>query len=364
LTPRRNHGRLAAKLQRPAVALLTAFGTYLATAGIGTADVPPPPPNDNYLLSTIIPQSETTGMTPQTYTDTQNTTSATVQSDLFDPEQNGLNLGGGGPEPLSCGGQSFGNTIWYDILPKIPEGVQLQVSGFPSEVVVYEWSTKDSKITRTIGCRALAPTVPNTWVLPAELAKNRAYTVQIGGLDAVPGNPATAASGQLAFSATFVPDHDGDGIYDLEDSCPTLPGVPQFGGCPPTISPGLQYHYSSSTGSGIVISQLFDVTSVPAGARVTARCSCGVSDVAGVGAHATSVNLPAFLGATLPLGSRVTFWITKGATHHGLYKYGAIGAYRQFTVSPVGLGVPVKRCLMPGSMTPRRQCPPGGRRQV
>jgi hypothetical protein len=303
-------------------------------------------------------------MAPETYTDAEDTTSATVQSDLFDPEQNGLNLGGGGPEPLSCGGQSFGNTIWYDILPKIPEGVQFQASGFPAEIVIYEWSKKDSRITRTVGCRTLTPAAPNTWVLPAELAKNRAYTVQIGGLDAVSGNATTAATGTLNFSATFVPDHDGDGIYDLQDACPTLAGVAQFGGCPPELSAGLQYHYSSSTASGIVISKLFDVTSVPGGAGVTARCSCGISQSATVRSGATSVSLPAFLGATLPIGSTVTFWVTKRATHHGMYKYGAIGSFRQFTVSSVGLGTPVKRCLMPGSLTPRTQCPPGGRRHA
>jgi hypothetical protein len=356
--------------------LLAAFGLYLgATAAIVVAAVPPPPPppNDNYLLSTRIPQSETTGMAPVTYIDTETTTSATVQApcdsqsvcpttDLFSPEQNGLDLGGGGPEPLNCGGFTYGATIWYDMLPKIPEGVQLQASGFPNEIVVYEWSMTDSKITRTVGCQVSTTTLPNTYVLPAELSKGHAYTVQIGGLDATPGNPATAATGQLTFSATFVPDHDADGVYDLEDACPFLPGVPQFGGCPPTISAQLQYHYSSSTASGLLISKVFDVTSIPGGARVTARCSCGVFEVRRAGAHATSAALPAFIGATLPFGSTVTIWVTKRATGHGIYKYGAIGSYRRFTVSPSGLGVPVKRCLMPGSMTPRRQCPPGGRR--
>lgn len=361
----RAYRRPIARTVSRTVGLLVAFGLYLgATAGIGVAAAASPPPNDNYLLSTIIPQSRATGMAPVAYTDTENTTSATVQSDLFNPEQNGLNLGGGGPEPLTCGGLSYGTTIWYDMLPKIPEGVQIQASGFPNEMVVYEWSKTDSKITRVVGCQASTTTLPNTYVLPVELRKGHAYTVQIGGLDATPGDPATAASGQLDFSATFVPDHDGDRVYDLQDKCPLLAGVPQFGGCPPTISAGLQYHYSSSTASGLLISKLFGVTSVPGGARVTARCSCGISEVTRAGAHATSVGLPAFIGARLPLGATVTIWATKRAAGHGLYKYGAIGSYRQFTVSPNGLGVPVKRCLMPGSTTPRRKCPPGGHRQT
>ena len=237
------------------------------------------------------------------------------------------------------------------MLPKITEGVQIQASGFPNEIVVYEWSKTDSKITRTVACHASTTTLPNTYVLPPELRKGHAYTVQIGGLYTTPGDPATAASGQLAFSATFVPDHDGDAVYDKQDACPFLPGVPRVGGCPPTISAGLQYHYSGSSASGLLISKLFDVTSIPSGAHTIARCSCGISDATRAGAHATSVALPAFIGATLPFGSAVTIWVTKRATGHGLYKYGAIGSYRQFKVSQTGLGVPVKRCLMPGSTT-------------
>jgi hypothetical protein len=105
------------------------------------------------------------------------------------------------------------------------------------------------------------------------------------------------------------------------------------------------------------------VNSIPGSASVEARCSCGVKQTLKSGAHANSVALTSFVGARIPLGSTIEIWATKRATGRGLYKFGAIGAYRKYTVSSTGLGTPLKRCLMPGSMTPQRLCPPGGRRR-
>jgi hypothetical protein len=319
------------------------------------------PPNDNYLSSTIIPQAANTTFHPVTYTDTEDTTNATVQADLFNPDQSGLPFAGGGPEPLTCNGTSYGRTIWYDTHPKIPEGVQLQATGFPNVIAVYQWSKTTSMIIRRLGCQVQNSTAPNTFVLPSELQKNDAYTVQIGGIDTTPGDSSTAAGGTLNVNATFVPDHDGDGIYDPQDACPTLAGVPQFGGCPPTLSPVLSYSYRTSSAAGLLISK-FEADSIPAGAKVQVSCSCAIKQTQTAGPHASSVTLTAFIGATLPLGATVDIWTTKSATHHGLYKYGAIGAYRQFAVSSSGLGTQIRRCLMPGSTTPRAQCPPGGRK--
>ena len=336
---------------------LGAVGLLCAAPAVG--QTPAPPPNDNYLESTIMPQSETTGMTAVTYTDSENTTSATTQSDLFNPDQNGIPFAGGGPEPLTCKGYTFGTTVWYDMHPKIPEGVELQASGYPNAIVVYQWSTATAKITRMVSCQVQTSTAPNTFVLPQELQKGKAYTVQIGGLE----SPTGPASGTLNFSATFVPDHDGDGVYDSLDACPFLAGVPAFGGCPPTLSPILNYNYSAPTAAGLPITAFY-VSSVPGGARVKATCSCGVGQVATAGKRATTIKLTRFDGATLPIGSTVQIWATRGRSGRGNYRYGAIGAYRKFTVGRGGLGTPLKRCLMPGSMKPQKQCPPGGRRKT
>jgi hypothetical protein len=60
----------------------------------------------------------------------------------------------------------------------------------------------------------------------------------------------------------------------------------------------------------------------------------------------------------------VQLWATKRPSGTGTYRHGAIGTYLRYTTRVEGLGVPVKRCLMPGSLTPQRQCPAGGRRPV
>jgi hypothetical protein len=341
------------------LAACVASVSLLGAAPVAVGQPPPPPPNDNYLESTIIPQSETTGFTQATYTATEDTTSATTQPDLFNPDQSGVPFGGGGPEPLTCDGDTFGTTVWYDMHPKIPEGVELQASGYPEAIVVYQWSTTTAKITRMLGCQVRNSTAPNQFVLAQELQKGKAYTVQVGGLQGLSG----PASGTLRFSATFVPDHDGDTIYDPLDACPLLAGVRAFGGCPPSLTPILNYNYRAPTGSGLPITA-FSISSIPGGTRIKAKCSCGVSQVQTAGQHATTAQLSHFTGATLPFGATVQIWASKGHSGNRNYKYGAIGAYRKYTVSKSGLGTPLKRCLMPGSMTPRLQCPPGGRHKT
>jgi hypothetical protein len=333
-------------------------GPTKTTPTTTTPKGPPPPPNDNYLVSTIIPASKTTGTGIARYNDVENTTNATTQHDLFNPDPSGLVFSGGGREPLTCQGVSYGRTIWYDLHPKIHEGVQLQATGFPNVIAVYEWH--HAKITRLVGCQVQTSTAPNTYALPPELipSKQYAYTVQIGGIDKTPHDSSTAAGGSLHFTAVFVPDHDGDGIYDAQDSCPTLAGVKQFGGCPPTLSPIL--HYAAQTVSGKLKLLQVSVAPVPGETKVTVRCSCGISETATAGAHATTVPLPILSKAEIRFGSTLDILVTVPAHGNGIYKYGAIGAYQQYKAGPNGLGQPLKKCLMPGSTAPQSQCPPGG----
>jgi hypothetical protein len=342
--------------------LAAAVVVYACCLAAAPAYAQAAPLNDNYLASTIMPQAKSTGLQESMYIDTEDTTAATTQPDLFNPDRSGLSFGGGGPEPLTCNGVGYGKTIWYDMHPKVPLGLELQASGFPTVIAVYQWSPSTSKITRRVGCQAFnGSTQPNDFLLPFELKKGNAYTVQIGGLDTVPGDPSSAAGGALSFTARFLPDHDGDGVYDPLDACPFLAGVSRFGGCPPTISPVLSYSFRGPVGSGLRITR-FEINTIPGGSRVEARCSCGIDEVRNSGSHASSVTIPAFVGATLPFGATVEIWTSKRATRGGMFKHGAIGAYRKLTVGSSGLSQPVKRCLMPGSRTPRLQCPPGGRR--
>ena len=120
-------------------------GVELAGRGVVQAGVldRAPPPNDNYLASTTIAAEE--------YTDTVDTTEATTQPDLFNPNRDGLPFGGGDPEPTSCGGASpFGKTAWWDFKAPSDGGVELKANGgFDVVVAVYTWSERTSKITRS-----------------------------------------------------------------------------------------------------------------------------------------------------------------------------------------------------------------------
>jgi hypothetical protein len=338
---------------RSRAGLIAVVATASLGWGVAPAVAQSPPPNDNYLASTIIPQGSTTGMKLVTYHDTENLTAATTQGDLFNPDQSGLQFAGGGPEPLTCGPAHYGQTIWYDVHPKVPEGVQVTANGVPNVIAVYRWSTKTSKIVARLGCQAAANGA-NTVNLPSELQKGDAYTVQVGALSSASG-PVT---GTVAVSATFLPDHDGDGVYDPLDACPLLAGIGKLGGCPPALSPNVNW--------GTVGQRLteFQVGSLPAGARILVRCSCGVSASTTVGAHARTVSLTALVNRTVPTSATLQLWATKRPSGTGTYRFGAIGGYLRYTMRAGGLGEPVKRCLLPGSLTPRRQCPAGGRRPV
>jgi len=329
----------------------------VATAALGGAAAPAaaqaPPPNDNYLSSTIMPQGSTTGMTLATYHDTENLTAATTQGDLFNPDQSGLPFAGGGREPLTCGPAGYGQTIWYDVHPKVPEGVQLVANGVPNVIAVYRWNPATSKIVNRLGCQAAANGA-NTVNVPGELRKGGAYTVQVGALTTAAG----PAVGSVAITARFLPDHDGDGVFDPLDACPRLAGIPSLGGCPPTLSPSVEW-----ATVGQMFTQ-FHVANLPAGARIIVRCSCGVSQTRTLGAHAATVSLTALVHRTVPAGATVQLWATKRPSGTGTYRFGAIGRYLRYAMGNGNLGAPVKRCLMPGSLTPRQECPPGGRRQV
>jgi hypothetical protein len=340
------------KRYRIALATLVA-GVFVAAPAYAQ---PNPPPNDNYLSSTIITQAATTGFTATQYTDVEDTTSATTQTDLFNPDQNGFPFGGGGPEPLTCQGVTYGKTIWYDMHPRVDEGLELEAAGFPTAITVYEWDVHTTRIVRSLGCQVSTGGL-NDFVLLGELQKGKAYTVQIGGV----GAGTQAGSGTLDLTGNFVPDHDGDGVYDQVDACRTLPGVQRFDGCPPTIKPTLSY--SAMTTSGLRMTRML-VTGIPGGTHAVIRCSCGIHQALNAGASANSVTVNAFVGQTVPFGSTVQVWTTHRATGSGQFKYGAIGGYLKFVASSSGLGLPVKRCLMPGSSVPRTMCPPGGRHPV
>lgn len=337
-----------------AAAVFFCAAVVLAAAAVARAATPPP--NDNYLSSTVIPPAATTGSEPVSYESVEDTSAATTQPDLFNPDQNGNPQSGGGAEPLSCHGASYGNTVWYDLHPRIPIGLELTTAGFPTVIAVYRWNPLTSLITEEVFCQA-SSSLENDLAIPFDLQKGAAYTVQVGGLQTSGG----IASGALDFKATVYPDHDGDSVFDVIDDCPTLPGVQRYGGCPPSLHPIPRLDYTSNPGAARI--NTLQVAQVPAGAHVLARCRpCHASTAVNVRPNRSSAVLGGLQGRTLRAGDKLEIWVTKSRSGTGIYKYGAFGSYISYTVGSNGtLGKRTLRCLMPGSLTPRTTCPPGGR---
>lgn len=347
--------RLTAHLGRIVIAGL-ALGC-LAVPALSDAAAPAAT-NDNYLSSWIIPDA---GLIPRfrpvtevTRTVTEDTAGTTTQGDLFNPDKAGHPLGGGGAEPTTCAGVRFGSTVWFDLHPNEPVGVQLVASGYPSAVAVYQYNARTAQLDRkSVFCR-VANSVTNTFTLPEELSKGQSYTVQVGGLR----NGAAFFSGSLNLTINLFPDHDGDQVSDGIDKCPFLAGT--LGGCPPALHPAAHFNYAT-TGSSLRLTGLL-VDQIPGGARVRASCSkCGANQTVQAGAHATSVTLRRFAGVTMRPGSQLDIAVTKGPAHGKgpkpeQYKYGAIGGYLTYTEKAGKLVFSSSRCLEPGSSKPRRSC--------
>jgi hypothetical protein len=316
------------------LSLLTAAALAAAPALAAAA----PPPNDNYLASTTITQSP--------FTDTVDTSEATTQPDLFNPNAQGQPLGGYVAENTTCNGVGFGKTVWYDLQPDRPGGVEIDTSGFDDVVTVYQWGA-DSKIIRQVTCQRMS-TAETPGQLLLSVDKGKAYTFQVGGVN--------GAGGPLSFHLEFFPDTDGDGILDAQpDKCPTVPGISRYGGCPPSlrgkVSPSLSF---ANAGSGIRITRLV-VDGVPKGAKVSATGG-GASQTVKA-SKAGRVTLSRLVGRTASAGGKVTLRVTMAPTGSGTYKYGATGALYQWPVKAGGLGGRVQKCLKVGSASAIVKCP-------
>src|SRR5690349_15309011 len=124
---------------RPVRLLFAAALTAAACAGTSSPAFAAPPVNDNYLSSLLVDQVE--------FKTTVDTTEATTQPDLFNPNRDGQPLGGYIAEPTDCAGTAFGKTVWYDLAPPVDGGLQIRAggTGFQAVVAVYEYGD-DSKI--------------------------------------------------------------------------------------------------------------------------------------------------------------------------------------------------------------------------
>jgi len=312
-----------------------------ATFAVPAVAAAAPPPNDNYLASTSIVNSA--GTLPGHFSEGVDTTEATTQADTFNPDKDGLPLGGGPPEPTTCGSASFGKTAWWDFHPPSPGAVEIKAAGgFDVVVAVYEWSAQTSKITRLVKCQNADPGSETLDLFT--LRKNRNYTVQVGGA----GN----TGGPLQFTLDYFRDRDNDGVFDSLDDCRTLPGTTK-GGCPPTLQASPRIGYDKP-GNGAIVRAL-TIDDVPKGARAEVRCTrCPGGKVVKKARRRGSLKVSGIVGRLVRSGGALEIRVTMARQKKGRFRFGAIGKYYRYPVNNDGLGKRKLRCLNPGSRKPVR----------
>jgi hypothetical protein len=266
------------------------------------AQAPAPPINDNYLSSLELNQRGTKLNSTDTLVDHRNTTSATVQTDLFTPPNHG-----GPPEPTSYHGVSYGKTIWYDFYPNKNGVAQIQTAGFDNVICVYTFST-----------HTLLPDIPARRCVhqssaPAEelLVKVKAgvaYTIQIGGVN--------DAGGELQLQFDYIP-------------------------APPVRLSASSTLKAVALNDGVQILALN--VSAPRASHIKVRCSDGCRSETKRGGNPS---FPGLDGTVLTAGSQLQIFVTEA---------NAIGAYIQYDITDGDFNK-ISRCLEPGSMTPRRSC--------
>ncbi len=163
--------------RRPvAIVALMALLAMAITAITASAAAPEPPINDNYLSSLNFNNPHTKLNRVDTLRDTRNTTSATVQPDIFSPQQHG-----GPPELTGCNGVSEGKTIWYDFFPDANGLARIRTSaafGTVMAVMPYNTTTLLPENNRRV---CAVNEAAKAGELFANVQAGKAYTVQVGG---------------------------------------------------------------------------------------------------------------------------------------------------------------------------------------
>jgi hypothetical protein len=315
----------------PAVAAAAAVvGVFVMALPVTAAAAPPV--NDNYLSSASLNSPGSRLDRTHTLQDVGRvTTEATVQSDLYNPPKSG-----GLPEITTfdrcrntAGASSYGHTVWYDFYPDVSGLVRIRASGYDTVISVFEFDARTGRPNYDTR-QCINASASTDEELFASVRGKHSYTVQIGG--------ANDAAGNLAFAFDFLADADRDGVLDSADQCRTLKGRAPTG-CPPRLSAEVTLR-ASPTANGIQLIAV-DVTA-PRGSRVQVTCpGCGRQ-----AKTARTVRFPGLRGTRLSAGSKLRIYVTKP---------GAIGAYIQYRIV-AGNFVKTKRCLLPGSRTPRTRC--------
>ncbi len=291
------------------IAVLVLASVAAAVAAAQTSGPVAPPINDNYLDSLELNAPGTKLNSVDTLKDVRDTTSATVQSNIFAPC--GLSSCPVGPaEITTCNGVSYGHTLWYDFYPQASGSVEIQTSGYDNVIALY-----------TFNVHTLIPTpvqCVHTSDFPSEeLAANVkagvAYTIQIGGMN--------AAAGPLEF------------LFDYYIPPPARLSAT------PTIT-------ARTSTAGLVLTSLTVATA--RGTHVEVNCGhlCR-PEAKNVGKFgSTTISFPGLNGVLMPPGSELQIRVSAP---------GSIGTLVQYTFGSAGASKQVF-CMEPGSRTPRTSC--------
>ncbi len=299
--------------RRIGVSTVAAIAAALA-CGVAAAPAaaPGPPRNDNYLDSLELNAAGTVLDHVHTLADFKDTTSATVQTNLFDPcDVKGCPSGPPPPGPAehtTCAKVNYGNTVWYDFYPDRNGAVRIRTSGYANVIALYTFS-RSTLLPKDFPQRcAFDPNFFPATELVAQVKKGMSYTVQVGG--------ANGASGQLKFEFDF------------------------FAAPPKRLTGDVTITAGPASG-GLRINTVKVATA--RGATVTVRCGGRCNPKPKIHSATENFNLG---GVFMPSGSKLQIFVTAP---------GSIGQLIQYTITPTGANK-ATFCLEPGSRKPRTKC--------
>jgi hypothetical protein len=296
-----------------AVGILLLCCSAAAPASSSTAQCANQAPcNDNYLDSLELNQAGTKLNRTNTLEDMRNTSTATVQADIFNPPASG------GPKELtSCDGTGYGRTIWYDFYPDAAGTVSIRTSAFFQNVIAL-YTFDDNQQSPSY----LVPTEQQCTVsslgsgqLIASVKKGVAYTFQLGGADSA--QAPTGAGGQLEMRFDF------------------FPTPPRRLGAQSTLT-------ARATSGGIELLSLSVSTARAAKVSVSCGRFCGPESKK----DSATETFPHLHGAQLPAGSTLSIHVT--APH-------SIGVLIEYHVTRGNFSKQTF-CTEPGSRKPRTKC--------
>ena len=305
------------------ILLLVGSGVAPATADL-SACANAAPCNDNYLPGSGLPGSlglnapGTRLNRTRTLKDARDTSTATVQNNLFNP-CGAASCPTGPPETISCNGTSYGKTIWYDFYPDIGGRVSIRTSAFFQNVItLYTFNNNSNSPNYLLPTKKqCSVSTFGTNQLVASVKKGVAYTYEIGGVDT--SQAPTGQGGQLQM------------LFD-------------FFATPPRRLSANATLTASPTSTGIKLLGL----SVSAARAATVSVDCGgFCHPQSKSNSPTGVeSFPSLNGVSMPAGSTLTIRVTAKHSIGVLIQYHVVkGNFHKQTF-----------CTEPGSRKPRTSC--------